>query len=336
MPVAIVKLTLPLFIGTILNWLLLGVFLVQIYIYYAAFPHDSRRAKIGVAAVLVLELLETFSNVNEQARTFGAGWGDMKALDTVGIAWLSVPLIGPLVASIGQWFFAMRIYIIGRSIYLPIVICLLSVLQLAAGTWTAVNIAKAGRFSLLQERNAIPTPIWLVSAALCDVLIVAGMVYYLMKSRVREYSRIKSAISRILLLTVETGAICAVLVLVDLYLFIAYKGTNMHLSLCIELSKVYSNSILLIFNSRARITYQNSQDSHISIHVSGLTRNTRDPAYRAPSGPGETTTIRFAHASRFTTTTTQSESGAGMLPDPEKAVDAGDGQPAKNSDTCAV
>lgn len=37
-----------------------------------------------------------------------------------------------------------------------------------------------------------------------------------------------------------------VFVLVDIYLFASYKGTNYHLSVCIELSKIYSNSILLV------------------------------------------------------------------------------------------
>jgi hypothetical protein len=47
-------------------------------------------------------------------------------------------------------------------------------------------------------------------------------------------------------MTAETGVLCALFALVDLYLFATYKGTNYHLALCIELSKIYSNSILLV------------------------------------------------------------------------------------------
>ncbi|KAJ7648905.1 hypothetical protein B0H17DRAFT_1215443 [Mycena rosella] len=55
------------------------------------------------------------------------------------------------------------------------------------------------------------------------------------------------------MVTVETGLLCALFAIFNLYLFITYQGTNDHMALYIELSKVYSNSILLIFNSRAHI-----------------------------------------------------------------------------------
>ncbi|KAF7294605.1 hypothetical protein MIND_00997100 [Mycena indigotica] len=259
------------FIGAMINWFLFGALFVQIYIYYTAFPKDPRWAKIGVAAVLFLELVETLSDVHDLGRTFGWGWGDMESLDVVGWAWFSVPVLSPIIASIGQSFFSYRIYLIGQTICIPILICLTSLLQLGAGLWSAVNICLAGRFSLLQSRNdMLATTLWLASTSLCDLIIVFGMVYYLSKSRQREFGRMNSTISRIIYLTVETGAVCTIVVLVDLYLVIAFKSTNIHLALCMELSKIYSNSILLIFNSRATISHQAAPDTNLSIHVSGM------------------------------------------------------------------
>jgi hypothetical protein len=57
-----------------------------------------------------------------------------------------------------------------------------------------------------------------------------------------------------------------VFVLVDIYLFASYKGTNYHLAVCIELSKIYSNSILLVHFSfgRRKKTRINSLDSRSS------------------------------------------------------------------------
>ncbi|KAF7294623.1 hypothetical protein MIND_00998900 [Mycena indigotica] len=301
MAVPIALLTLPMFIGTLVNWLLFGTLLVQIYIYYAAFPQDPRWAKRGVALVLIVELVETFGNLHDVIGVFGSGWGDLEALDRVGWAWFSVPVLGPLISSIGQAFFAYRIYLIGQSIYLPILVCLTSTLQLGAGIWTGVNIAKAGRFSLLQEDNTVATTLWLASTSVCDLLIMAGMVYHLLKSRQREFSRLNPAISKVLLVTVETGMICTIFVLVDLYLFVSHKGTNLHLAMCDPLSKIYSNSILLIFNSRARVTYPGTQNSRYSTpHLNSGSRLSRP-------GPGNTTTIRFAgRDSAFAVTTTES------------------------------
>jgi hypothetical protein len=57
-----------------------------------------------------------------------------------------------------------------------------------------------------------------------------------------------------------------VFVLVDIYLFASYKGTNYHLAVCIELSKIYSNSILLVRFSfgrrkKTRINWLDSRSS---------------------------------------------------------------------------
>ncbi|KAF7294629.1 hypothetical protein MIND_00999500 [Mycena indigotica] len=285
MAVTVALLTLPMFIGIVVNWLLLGILLVQIYIYYAAFPQDPNWAKRGVAIVLFAELLETFSNFHDMIEIFGLGWGDMEALDRVGWAWFSTPVLGPFISSIGQGFFAYRIYLIGQSVYLPILVYLTSMLQLGAGVWGAVNMCKAGRFSALQEHDIlVPTALWLSSTLICDLLIMFGMVYNLLKSRQREFNRINSTISKVLLLTVETGMICTIVVVVDLYLFLAYKKTNLHLATCFELSKFYSNSILLIFNSRARVTYPGTQHSHSSSHGSSTSRPVVE----------NTTIIRFA------------------------------------------
>jgi hypothetical protein len=46
--------------------------------------------------------------------------------------------------------------------------------------------------------------------------------------------------------TVETGVFCAMFALADLALFVKYNGNNYHLAVCIELSKVYSNSIMIV------------------------------------------------------------------------------------------
>ncbi|KAF7327224.1 hypothetical protein MKEN_00299500 [Mycena kentingensis (nom. inval.)] len=256
--------TLPMYIGTLLSWMLLGMLIVQAFIYFTTFPKDSRWSKFGVTAVLALELLETCSNLRDMARVFGPGWGDRAGLDEVGWIWFSVVCLGPFIASIGQIFFAYRLYRIGGSVYVPMVVSGLSVFQLGAGLWTGVGIVNAGRFSLLQAHNVVPTSLWLASTSLCDLLIVFGMAYYLVRGRGdRAVLTRSSRITRVLYITVETGLLCAVFALVDLFLFASpsFRGQAYHLGVCIELSKVYSNSILLIFNSRATIAYpQNNSD----------------------------------------------------------------------------
>ncbi|KAJ7118964.1 hypothetical protein C8R44DRAFT_737819 [Mycena epipterygia] len=309
--VQIARLTLPIFMGTVMNWALFGVLVVQIYIYFAAFPNDRTRLKLLVVFVLVVEILETIANTRDSIRIFGTGWGNFIVLDQIGWAWFSVPIVGSISACIGQTFFAWRIYIIGQTLYLPVLIVIfqLTVVQLGAGIWTGVVICLTKHFSQLQFHNVPSTATWLATTSLCDLLIVSGMVYYLVISRSPEFRRTNTIITRIVKvsktlpavymrlnssqITIETGLICALFALVNLYLFTTYKGTNYHLSLCIELSKVYSNSMLLILNSRAHIGHASPHSAnHYSLNTSDImfrSGTTRVPAAALHVGISQTT-----------------------------------------------
>ncbi|KAJ7243156.1 hypothetical protein B0H12DRAFT_1023167, partial [Mycena haematopus] len=84
------------FVGTVINWALLGTLSVQVYIYYLAFPKDLRVSKIVVGFVAVAEILQTLGDSRDTIRMFGAGWGNQEILNEVGWAWFSVPILGSL------------------------------------------------------------------------------------------------------------------------------------------------------------------------------------------------------------------------------------------------
>ncbi|KAJ7651876.1 hypothetical protein B0H17DRAFT_410182 [Mycena rosella] len=251
------KLTIPLFIGTVMNWGLLGALLVQVYLYFIAFPNDRPFSKVLVVAVTLAELLQTMSDSRDTIQTFGSGWGNPAVLDDVGWAWFSVPVLGSSIASAGQMFFAWRIYIIGGSLVIPAVIGAVTTVQLGAGIWTGILIGRAGRFSRLQFSGMKPPVAWLSATALADLVVVGGTVFYILKARQPGFRRDTDiALFRIIKVTAETGLLCAAFALIDLALFVAYNGDNTHLAVCIWLSKVYSNSIMAILNSRAHIGHE--------------------------------------------------------------------------------
>ncbi|KAJ7223471.1 hypothetical protein GGX14DRAFT_540268 [Mycena pura] len=257
------QLTIPLFVGTVMNWALLGALAVQVYLYFFAFTVDQRINRFVVIFVIIAEALQTLGDSRNTIRAFGAGWGDPNSLDQVGWAWFSVPVLGSLIGCVGQAFFAWRIYIISsHALLMPIIIGLITLFQLGAGIWTGVQISRAGRFSLLSFKSMKPPVAWLSATALADLLIVAGTVYYLLKARQPGLrSTTQAAVNRIIKVTIETGVPCAAFALVDLALFVKYNGNNYHLGTCIWLSKVYSNSIMVILNSRAHIGHDAGVES---------------------------------------------------------------------------
>ncbi|KAJ7770306.1 hypothetical protein DFH07DRAFT_954128 [Mycena maculata] len=90
---SVAPLTLPMFIGTVVNWALFGTLLVQTYIYFGVFPKDPRLSKLVVVAVLVLEVVETMANSRDVICIFGAGWGNMYVVGLV--AFQISALMGP-------------------------------------------------------------------------------------------------------------------------------------------------------------------------------------------------------------------------------------------------
>ncbi|KAJ7046330.1 hypothetical protein C8F04DRAFT_987998 [Mycena alexandri] len=272
------KLTIPLFIGTVLNWSLLGVLAVQVYIYFLAFPADPRLNKLIVTSIFLLELLQTLGDSRDTIQTFGSQWGNPEALDVVGWAFFSVPILGSFIAALGQIFFAWRISIIGQTLYMPALIAAITVFQLGAGIWTGVEILQAGRFSLLQFNRLKPPVAWLSATAASDLTIVATTVFYMLKAREPEFRNVTNvAITRIIRVSVETGVLCAIFACVDLYLYIAFQGNNYHLAVCIWLSKVYSNSIMVILNSRAYIGHATPANATPSAQSTDLVFRSRAP-----------------------------------------------------------
>ncbi|KAJ7874969.1 hypothetical protein B0H14DRAFT_2716899 [Mycena olivaceomarginata] len=263
------KLTIPLFIGTILNWSLLGALAVQVYLYLLAFPKDRAINKLVVTFIIVAEVMQTIGDTRDTIETFGAGWGDFEGLDEVRWAWFSVPILGSLIACVGQLFFAWRISIIGNTWYIPCLITAITIFQLGGGIWTGVDIIRAGRFSRLQAEHLRPPIAWLSATAAADLIIVAATLYYIIKSKDREFDfrATNIMLSRIIKVSVETGVLCAVFAILDLSIFVKFDGNNYHLAVCIWLSKVYSNSIMVILNSRAYIGHEvppNASRAHMS------------------------------------------------------------------------
>jgi hypothetical protein len=107
-------------------------------------------------------------------------------------------------------------------------------------------------------------------------------VFYLRKHRNPEYSRTtRAALSRILKVsggnhmihnyqitdsglqvTVETGIPCSVFTIVNLCLYTVYSVDNYHLGICIFLSKVYSNSIMVVCG---QISWQVQKTINVSL-----------------------------------------------------------------------
>ena len=70
-------------------------------------------------------------------------------------------------------------------------------------------------------------------------------MYYLHKSNT-GFRQTSTLLTKFIRLTVETGLVCATFAILDLSFYIRWQENNYHLAPSIPLSKLYSNSLLVV------------------------------------------------------------------------------------------
>jgi len=251
-PPTIVQFTGPLLLGHLFNWALFGVLSVQVYIYYLGFPKDRLLPKCLVVFAYILELVQIVLATRDAFRTFGPGWGDMEVLDQVAWIWFSIPVMSSIISFTVQMFFAWRIWILSRKVWIPIAVVIISTIQAVSGIWTGTHAHFIADFTQVEKHDSKTTAVWLGGTALCDVIITVSMIYYLTTART-GFRATNAILVKIVRVTVETGLVCSTFAILDLSLFLSFENNYYHMVMCIALSKLYSNSLLVALNSRVRI-----------------------------------------------------------------------------------
>ncbi|KJA27653.1 hypothetical protein HYPSUDRAFT_867066 [Hypholoma sublateritium FD-334 SS-4] len=219
-------------LGTMAQWILFGVLLVQAYLYCIAFPEDRRFLKLNVLVQLLLETVQTVMFTYDIFHHFTRA--DPAELNEAGTSWLSITLMIGVIASITQGFYCYRVCVLTRSKYAVVLISMLSLGQLSAAIYVTVQEKRVNILTSLLSQNAatIGIIIWAACSFSCDILIAAIMSYYL-KKRDTGFEDTHDIIVRLIRLSIETGCITALLDGVVLVL-------------------TYSNSMMAMLNSRVK------------------------------------------------------------------------------------
>ncbi|KAJ6452270.1 hypothetical protein C8R45DRAFT_1041082 [Mycena sanguinolenta] len=254
----------PLFVGAVLNWALLGALMVQIYDYHSHFrSRDRRPVRILVHFVSAIELVQTGFITHLAWWHLVRNWGKSNDLPWTGIY---IPVLNGLASASVQGFYAWRIWLFQtkslgvfgvRSVVRvsAVVIVLTALTQFAASIWVAVQFQRASRDITHITLIRTPAETWLIGSFVCDLLIAVTMVFLLVS--VRRESKTKRTmfvINNLIINTVETGAITAVLALAELILYELSPDTYMHITVEFVLGRLYCNVLLATLNGRNRET----------------------------------------------------------------------------------
>ncbi|KAF9554347.1 hypothetical protein CPC08DRAFT_644473 [Agrocybe pediades] len=254
-------------LGYLFHYGLFGVLCVQVYLFYLAFPKDPLRNKLLVAAVFILELVQTIIITDSAFNVFAIGYGDFRYYNNIDIAWFSVPIITGLVAFIAEAFYAYRISILAQSYWVASIILFLGFVQLGGAIASAIVLKHAHQFTHLLGKDysisagvRVPSAlIWNGGSAVCDIIIAVCMTYYLSRRGAGTGMHSTNVLlRRVIRLVIETGTITAAMATLNLVLSTLPGQPSYYLVTSETLAKFYSNSMMVVLNSRMRIGSESS------------------------------------------------------------------------------
>ncbi|KAJ3710856.1 hypothetical protein C8R42DRAFT_690465 [Lentinula raphanica] len=254
-PSDIAQLTGPVVIGFAAQWGLFGCSSVQLYLYYLNFPKDDWKLKTLVYGLYVLDFAQTLLVTAFVFRMLGSGWGNLTILESVGLSWLALPFFNALSGTIVQCFYAWRIYTLSKSIPLSVLIALLALCEGTSGlAFSIILELRVPTFADLQSQTFVVTTVCLMSSAACDILISISMIILLNRHRKGSmFGSTEQLVARLIRLIVGGGVLTASFAILDAVFLLACQNNNYHLAPNAALAKLYTNALMVLFNSRAQL-----------------------------------------------------------------------------------
>ncbi|KAJ3788139.1 hypothetical protein GGU10DRAFT_385259 [Lentinula aff. detonsa] len=287
----------PRLIGILFNWSLLGVLTTQVYIYYLNFPKDPRWNKVLVCTVYLLDWAQTCSATYDVFHWFVYGWGSIDALYDLWSTFLNVPILSSIIAAIVQIYFGWRIWKLTHSRIIFSVIGVLALLQLGGGIAVGIFLWRDSSEVARSDGLVSSVGVRLAGSALADTVIAISMTYFvsakihnpeyegshvhrifqLVRSKSQIVGHMNNVVTRLIRLTIETGTVTAIAAIVDLVFFL--KATNgLHQVSGVILCKLYSNSLLVLFNNRMIIASSKQNQTHFLSGNSGSSSGNTMPS----------------------------------------------------------
>ncbi|KAJ4474822.1 hypothetical protein J3R30DRAFT_614120 [Lentinula aciculospora] len=232
----------PMLVGVFLNCILYGVLSVQTFIYFQTYKKDNPRIRAFVWFPLIMETLNTGFDIGMMLEPLVFRYGTERAVTRVPIMLSADPIVTVIISTPVQIFMAWRIRVISGSSLLYYTITFFSVCSLIGGLANTIAVTIINQYANLHQFDGSVIT-WLASSAVTDILITISLVWSLWKKRTNVRAT-DDAISRIIRLTVQTGAITAISAILDVILFLAVPDTTVNFVWDFALSKLYTNALM--------------------------------------------------------------------------------------------
>ncbi|KAF9231826.1 hypothetical protein BU15DRAFT_81938 [Melanogaster broomeanus] len=194
-------------IGSTVMTFLFGISTLQSYhcIYY--YPKDSLWLKSLVSLVWLVGAGHAISVTAGTYSLTVTQLGDFSSEDITqiptGFTWAIV--LSEITASLVQGYFAHRVRVFSKKLYIPVFCWFMSALRFAGCSYIAVGTSRAQDLSeFLQSNDWILVPI-LIGGACLDIIIAASMCYYLKRQKAFAFTRTAKMLDKLMVYSIETG-----------------------------------------------------------------------------------------------------------------------------------
>jgi len=241
----------PMLIGVLLNMMLYGAMVTQMFRYYRLYTNDPAWIRylmlylfiVGTANVVIECGIIYEPLIIQYGTAVTPATISPKLLpgDAILISIVSAPI---------QLFAAWRISVITKSFVLPGLIASLSLGSFGSGINMSIKVFMNREFGEF-DRFLTSAIVWLALSAVCDIVIAVGLSHALY-TRKTGFTHVDGQINRIIRLTLETGSLTAITALADVWLFLVFPRTAMNFIVDLPLASLYTVSLLAMLNSRER------------------------------------------------------------------------------------
>ncbi|THU82109.1 hypothetical protein K435DRAFT_872662 [Dendrothele bispora CBS 962.96] len=263
-----------------MSYLLMGIIIMQVYVYYMSFPRDKLWIKAAVYTLFALDLVQTVAVTDSSWSFLITGWGRPEHLHITEWGFAFIPFFCGICSAGVQLFFAWRIRSLAsrsseKKVFLPIVV----VIVCASFTQSIASVVASARWSTINdifEFHLIfaAVSVWLVGSAVTDVIIAISMIYLLNSARSKtrqapltsNIRRTDHLLSRLIRNSIETGSITAGAAILDVIFFLTMNETSIHFAFSVSLSKLYTNTLYASLN--ARVSFQRDVDRDTTTAIS--------------------------------------------------------------------
>ncbi|KAJ7223297.1 hypothetical protein GGX14DRAFT_694365, partial [Mycena pura] len=241
-------------IGAMASFMLFGMTITQVYIYFTRFHDDRPKLKAFVAFVFLCEVGHALSIGDSLYRFTITDYGKdenpflLRAPKTLLIAVLFSGIIGPSVQS----FFSHRIYILSQSLLLPCIIWSIAFLRFLSSTVVGITgLMMSSMESYVEQWGWLVTTTWGISVA--NDVVITGTLAFLLYRRRGDMNRTVALLDKLIKWTVETGMLTSSTGIIMLIFFVRMKNSLIWLAMFTIGARLFANSLLASLNSRIGI-----------------------------------------------------------------------------------